>query len=360
MYPTASGPSQTFSAKTAVSSTTTNGVLELCVSAAAVGVYPPPPTTITSDHDVAQLMAVQNPAANTSGLVRLLTGRLSDLMHYARHQHTQWLLDVATDICDPLAKRGSLVVWDAVQALWSPVAATDPLRAAVYCYSLPQGTVIALTKISLRVGKSETTVDGNGGTMRNHVMSRDNRCWITRSAGPLVNSHICPKRMGDPLARRILTDFCPDFIQRPGQTVYDVIFGLALIKTLDDPFDVYGMGLRFIRDGEYEVHVFAVPDEPGLVHTINGVYDSHSNQYPLLHGSRAAPPRPSNPGLPPPGLFRWHYAQCVVRRFGHADYKNITNIKYPELPVPMEGDSDEEITDSGSNCRLRQRPCSPT
>ncbi|KAJ7936647.1 hypothetical protein B0H13DRAFT_2303706 [Mycena leptocephala] len=49
---------------------------------------------------------------------------------------------------------------------------------------------------------------------------------------------------------------------------------------------------------------------------------------------------------PPPGLIRWHYLQCVLKKFGHADYKTLPNIKYSELPLRMEGDSDDDGTDS--------------
>jgi hypothetical protein len=38
--------------------------------------------------------------------------------------------------------------------------------------------------------------------------------------------------------------------------------------------------------------------------------------------------------------------QCVIRRFGHNDYQNLQNIRHMELPLRMEGDSDDEGTDS--------------
>ena len=48
----------------------------------------------------------------------------------------------------------------------------------------------------------------------------------------------------------------------------------------------------------------------------------------------------------PPGLFRWHYLQCVLKRFAHEDYKNLENINFSELPLRMEGDSNDDGTDS--------------
>jgi len=68
--------------------------------------------------------------------------------------------------------------------------------------------------------------------------------------------------------------------------------------------------------------------------------------YPAIHGYRASPPQPWLNNVPPPGLFRWHYLQCVLKRFAHDDYKSLENINFSELPLPMEGDSDDDGTDS--------------
>jgi hypothetical protein len=41
--------------------------------------------------------------------------------------------------------------------------------------------------------------------------------------------------------------------------------------------------------------------------------------------------------------------QCVIKKFGHSNYKNMENIAYFELSLGMDGDSDEcddEGTDS--------------
>jgi hypothetical protein len=68
--------------------------------------------------------------------------------------------------------------------------------------------------------------------------------------------------------------------------------------------------------------------------------------YPAMQGHPASPPQPHLSNLPPPGLFRWHYLQCVLRRFAQDDYKNFANIDFPELPVGMEEDSDDDGTDN--------------
>jgi len=68
--------------------------------------------------------------------------------------------------------------------------------------------------------------------------------------------------------------------------------------------------------------------------------------FPAIHGHHAGPPQPQLDDIPPPGLLRWHYLQCVLKRFAHDDYKNLENINFPELPLRMEGDSDDDGTDS--------------
>src|SRR5260221_2423371 len=66
---------------------------------------------------------------------------------------------------------------------------------------------------------------------------------------------------------------------------------------------------------------------------------------PSLHGYRISPPQPQHDRNPPPGLIRWHYLQCVIRKFAHSDYRNLPNIWHYELPLAMEGDSDNELNE---------------
>jgi len=80
--------------------------------------------------------------------------------------------------------------------------------------------------------------------------------------------------------------------------------------------------------------------------TIFGAGSNPSPSLPLLHGYGVGPPRPQQTNNPPPGLFRWHYLQCVLKKFAQRDYKDFQNIYYMELPFRTEGDSDDEGTDS--------------
>ena len=70
---------------------------------------------------------------------------------------------------------------------------------------------------------------------------------------------------------------------------------------------------------------------------------------PLLHRHRASPPQPQHPSNPPPGLIRWHYLQCVIRKFAHSDYENMQNIDYYELLLRKEEDSDDEGTNNNES-----------
>ena len=81
--------------------------------------------------------------------------------------------------------------------------------------------------------------------MADRVRGRDAQCWVTAAALPLVNSHICPKRMGDHVGRIIFRTFT-SLTLPPDLSIYNEIFGLCLSETLDAWFDKYEMGLRFV------------------------------------------------------------------------------------------------------------------
>jgi hypothetical protein len=118
------------------------------------------------------------------------------------------------------------------------------LTATTYLYDIE--VTVSLTKFSGRQGKSETSTGGNATTMGNHVKERDGKiCWVTGFANPVINSHICPKRMGDHLLRIIYEAFVST-PPPPTLSVFDEICGITLHMALDAWFDVYELGLRFI------------------------------------------------------------------------------------------------------------------
>ncbi|KAF9048270.1 hypothetical protein BDZ89DRAFT_1057849 [Hymenopellis radicata] len=308
------------------------GILELRVNSSFVRLYPDPPSTISDDMHAATAMTPGTISPATHSIC-LLSGPLGDFLRYSRQEASKWLIDLAHDICDP----ASLVHW-------RPVANTDPLTASIYRYDLPVGITVGLSKISQREGKSVTTATGNASTMAGRVRERDGRCWVSAARGPIVNSHICPKRMGDHIARIVYHTFT-SLAPAPNLSIYDENFSLSLSLTLDTWFDTYEMGLRFVSLNNYECHMFASTELPDVEYTIHGLYD-RPTVFPAVHGHPASPPRLESNHVPPAGLFRWHYLQCVLKKFAHDDYKNLPNIYYSELPLRMEGDSDDDGTDS--------------
>ncbi|KAF8192672.1 hypothetical protein K438DRAFT_1919258 [Mycena galopus ATCC 62051] len=272
-------------------------------------------------------MTPQPAPPTNANTITLLSGPLTEFTKYSRNEQSNWLMDIAHDICDLAAMRGSLFVWKLDTMQWFPVTPTDPLIASVYTYRLPAGVVVGLSKISGRNNKSRTSATGDASTMAGRVKRRDGVCWAT-GVRRLMNSHVCPKRMGDHLAR----------------IIYIISFGLTFSKTLNAYFDVYKLGLRAVGVNQYQCHVF-MDDTPGWVFTISGEMRAPT-MLPALHGLNASPPQPHHTNNPPPGLLRWHYLQCVLDKFGHADYKTLPNIRYSELPFRAYGDSDDEGTDS--------------
>jgi len=50
-------------------------------------------------------------------------------------------------------------------------------------------------------------------------------------------------------------------------------------------------------------------------------------------------------GLPPAGVFNWHYTQCILKRFSPADYQPFNNIHYFVLRDDDDDESDRDFDD---------------
>ena len=172
----------------------------------------------------------------------LISGPLDDFLLYSHREQSQWLIDIAHDICDPALKRGSLQVCDAAGDMRRDVNPTGPLTASTYFYNVQ--TVVSLSKISRRTGRSTTSAGGNATTMANHVRQRDRyECWVTQTFDPIINSHVCPKRMGDHLLRVIYRTFVSINVP-PALSIYSTMCGITLTSNLSIWFDLYELGLR--------------------------------------------------------------------------------------------------------------------
>jgi hypothetical protein len=218
--------------------------LELRIRTNRVGLYPQSPANITTDALAHSAMTTGPPNTTPpSDFTCLLSGPLNDFLLYSSPEQSQWLIDVAHDICDPSLKRGSLRVWDAAGQMWSNVNGTDTLTASIYLYDVQ--AVISVLKISAREGKSKTSAAGDAFTMADSVKQRDEQeCWVTRFSEPTTNSHVCPKRMGDHLLRVVYDTFVST--PPPTLSIYDQICGITLSVTLDTLFGTYRLGLRFV------------------------------------------------------------------------------------------------------------------
>jgi len=220
-------------------------LLELAIFTPLVAPYTESPPAITTDTPAEFTMSTTEPS-DEPGITRLLSGPLADFELYSGQERSQWLLDIAHDICDPLWKRGSLIVWNGAERQYRDVIPADALIPSLYAYLLPPWTVVAPTKVSARTGRTRTSTTGNSSTMAHRVDDRDRgQCWVTRDVYTNVNSHVSPRRMGDHLLRRIYETFVGT-PPPPALSVYDEICGISLSPFLDTLFDVYELGLRFV------------------------------------------------------------------------------------------------------------------
>jgi hypothetical protein len=297
-----------------MSATAKNPLLELLIFTSRVGLYPQPPTNITSDELARSEMTTGPPnPTSPSDFTSLLSGPLDDFLLYSRQEQSQWLIDVAHDICDPALKRGSLQVWDAAGEVRRKVNPTEPLTASTYLYDIQ--AVASLSKISERVGRSRTraSASGNASTMANRVKQRDGqRCWVTRMDFPITNSHICPKRMGDHLLRVVYSAFV-SAPPPPTLSIYDEICGITLDRNLDAWFDTYELGLRLVapvrsssflvfyskslihefRIGMNATHFVRLP-----CHKTCDSCDPGTHSLPVYMGTGLAPLSPNMPATP--------------------------------------------------------------
>lgn len=221
-----------------------DGELKLCILANNVGLYPSSPPTISNNEDAALVMTTStpNPIFPPNSIIHLLSGPLQQFCLYSGQEQSQWLIDIAHDICDPDQKHGLLQIQGAKET-WRNVAPTDPLTASIYLYNIQH--TISLTKISRCQGTSITSSNGNASTMQNQVMQRDQQCWVSRCLDPVVNSRVCPKRMGDHLLRVVYRNFVSATVP-PALSIHDEICGITLSRTLDAWFDIYELGLRLV------------------------------------------------------------------------------------------------------------------
>ena len=180
----------------------------------------------------------------------LLCSPLNDFLLYSGHEMFQWLIDISHesyDICETVTRLWSTVLsrygletW----GLWRNVDLSDPLIPSSYLYAVLDHVIVSLLKIIKCTGKSKTSASGNASTMANWVKQCDKQCWVTGSTFPTINSHVCPKQLGDHLLRIIYSPFVS--IPPTSLSVYHEMCGISLIPGVDTLFDMYLLGLQFV------------------------------------------------------------------------------------------------------------------
>lgn len=98
------------------------------------------------------------------------------------------------------------------------------------------------------------------------------------------------------------------------------------------------------QDNTYTLHDFTgQPNTNIFGQSLRSDLFPGANNIPLLHGfSVTLFIHAGNQPLPPPGVFNWHYLQCVIHRFGTEEYKTLHNIYYFVYPFRTASDMDDE------------------
>ncbi|KAJ3769689.1 hypothetical protein FB446DRAFT_206217 [Lentinula raphanica] len=312
-----------------------------------IGLYPSPPLygfEANADLQVAQAYtAIPRDPNTTADLVTyLLQGELEDFLCFSRLENAQWLLNIAHDLCDPLVKRGSLWIMDDHSRTMQYVHPTSPLRAAIYEYRVLDGHVLRITKRLPPRARSISRSIGFGRMMRESLLNRDgNTCWITGSHRVVSSSHICPQRVGDAQARYIYETFTA-MNAPPERTIYNPQFGILLSSRINHWFDKHHIGFKYVGNNQYQIHNFYNPRVPAPPGPVGAWPTVRELEPPLMNGWIISPPNPTSPNNPPPGLFRWHYLQCVIKRFRAAGYDSIEHIAMYENTPLREGDPEND------------------
>jgi hypothetical protein len=266
----------------------------------------------------------------------LIEGAFSDIVRYASaavDPRADWIIKIAHLLCEPLGSgrvfthtTGTPEDWYTSDRTpsWREVVPGDLLLPGIYQFETTHP--IGLSKISERQSHSVTASESvsNSSTFRTQLNERDGGCVLTRQLFPLAASHLIPMRIGSDGARETVERFA-GVAEATGINQFDPRVGIMLFKGVDHWIDVYDAAFYHIANDTYTLHNFN-PNFPGASVFGTGTNTLGSNM-PPLHGFQVAlSVRAGVHPLPPPGVFNWHYLQCVIKRFGTLQYRNIPDI----------------------------------
>ncbi|EJD35941.1 hypothetical protein AURDEDRAFT_130367 [Auricularia subglabra TFB-10046 SS5] len=265
-------------------------------------------------------------ASNSDWLV-LLHGSVLDLEFYAGSEQSGWLIDIAHDICDPLQRHGVLC-FHAVDNL-VPVQRTSRLVAGTYVYQAAVTTTLTMVDTLPVTGRDWSEPPPR---ICQRVMARDGRCWISGVVRGLCASDIISKHIGGALESVVTKEFCESRANA---------FNSKFMLRYDhyDMFKKYLLGLHRSPNAQS-------PD----AYIVHGFDAAHVQAHWKVGGHCENPP---------PGLFRWHYLQCVIKRFGHRDYTEFPDTQLPESEiVTYYGEEDDaDVAKRASAQQQQQQAC---
>ncbi|KIM44258.1 hypothetical protein M413DRAFT_443277 [Hebeloma cylindrosporum] len=281
-------------------------------------------------------------ATNTSitpeapGHLYLIEGTYEDIQRFAGTT-VDWIIRVAHLLCDPLGEgqvythtTGTSSDWYSLDRTsnWRQVVQGDPLLPGIYEFESLAGPIL-LSKICQREMHSMTSLGQKdiSATFGQHINLREGAaCAVTEMTASLIASRLIPKRMGSDGAKDVAAKFSGPEAALDIHT-FDPRIGILLFSPLYPLVDHYKLGFYHVQDNNYILHNFDNPDmtiiglpRVGILENIP-LPDLHLHPLTLIARNPVAP-------MPPPGIFNWHYMQCVIELFGTPQYKKFPNIKY--------------------------------
>lgn len=255
----------------------------------------------------------------------LIQGTLEDIVRYSGPT-VDWVIRVAHLLCNPLGN-GRIYThpgdtpdlwWDVDRdTSWTEISRGGLLYPRIYEFEPTPPHPIILSKICLRQTQSVTT-EGSGpqsnpSTFRQHLNQRDgDMCAVTGDILSLRASHLIPKRLGTEGAEDIVNRFVGAAEVRgihPRIHKYHASIGILLFSGLDSLVDVFQAGFYHDANNTYTLHNFSNVPTASVHGTSSATGDSP------LHGySATLQVRAGEHHLPPPGVFNWHYLQCVIKK----------------------------------------------
>jgi len=293
-----------------------------------------------------------------TGHLYLIRGSFGDISRFS-DSTVDWVIKIAHLLCDPLGSghvfthtTGTAAEWYHLNrtATWQEVLPGAQLQPGIYEF-VPTRPII-LSKICLRHGccsVADPGFESNAKDFRESCVARDAGCVVNRCLMPITASHLIPKRIGSAGIQDIMARFVLGFADAAAQADhthrFDPRIGITLSNSLDAWVDQFNVGFYHIMNNTYSCHTFH-PDYPNLPAHGTPTIISIS---PQLHGYIITLSIHGiyNTPLPPPGVFNWHYLQCVIKRFGTPEFMNLPNINY--FIQPFKTASDNEDSDDNDN-----------